>query len=1054
MRTPLLLAVLALSATAAEPVRVWQGTLTLPTYQEGSPSVNPPFDTFATTRFNYPYTLREELTAKRIDQNWRALFLENEYLKCSILPDIGGHLYSCTDKTNGAEMFYANPSIKKARVGYRGAWAAFGIEFNFPVSHNWASMSPVDFATVSHPDGSASVWVANIDRVYGMQWRVELTLRPSSTVLEEKVRLFNRSAVRHRFYWWNNAAAEVWNDTHIIYPQKLTASHGFTYVDTWPVNQAGFDVSIVGNHTQGTVSQFTYRSREPYMGVYHAHTKAGVVHFAYFDELPAKKIWSWGVDADGLDWHKALSDNDSGYVEIQGGLFRNQETYAFLEPQETLEFREFWLPVREIGGFVRANLNAAVNIERAKPSRLGINVTHPVDNAHLTVRDGERVLLDERLNMSPAAVIKRDLPDGKVYSVEIRDAAGAVLLAHTEGVYDNDGPDVEKPGPQPALRFPSAAERSEGDWVETGKDQELNGRLLVAWQTYADGLKRFPRSYDLRRAAGRLDVQLMRYAEALPLLESAQKQISNDEEVHYYLGLALKNLGQEARAKVQFERALVFRSFRPAAALELARMAARTGDYATALDKVRIAITESPQSTNAGWLEVALLGKLNRTDEAQRRLEHWRTVDPTSSLLRLAAGDNTLTPHLAAEPERVLDIVSEYLDAGFVDGALALLNREWPDVDAATAEPASVRPQQYALIAYYRAWCRERLNQPAEADYARAATLSTKYVFPSRPSTRLVLEAALRANPKDGNAHYLLGNWYMTGGETREAIRSWEAARALKQPIPVLHRNLGLVLLAVEHDTTRAEAVLKEGLAVDGTNVELYTTLDQALTLLGRPAAERIAVFRRYPDLKQMPAELVYSLILALTENGQYDEAEKLFHGRFFAREEGGTNVRQVYLEVRLQAALAAARAGRKQDADARLTGLSAARPGLDFTKDGMEAQLANPRVQYLIGEAELLTGQKDAAEKRLRKLMGSNKGVYGYLAAKKLNDPSAAARLDTIRKWLGSEHAAGLQRALALRETGHADEARAALRAAVLGIDRNLSLYLSREALFQMGLK
>jgi len=78
---------------------------------------------------------------------------------------------------------------KKAEIGYRGAWAAFGIEFNFPVSHNWVSMSPVDFAFAKHDDGSAAVTVGNIDRVYGMQWTVELVLRPKSTVLEQRVTL-------------------------------------------------------------------------------------------------------------------------------------------------------------------------------------------------------------------------------------------------------------------------------------------------------------------------------------------------------------------------------------------------------------------------------------------------------------------------------------------------------------------------------------------------------------------------------------------------------------------------------------------------------------------------------------------------------------------------------------------------------------------------------------------------------------------------------------------------------------------------------------------------
>ncbi len=162
-----------------------------------------------------------------------------------MLPDIGGHLYTCIDKISGQPMFYANPSIKKAKIGYRGAWAAFGVEFNFPVSHNWVSMSPVDFAYAAHPDGSASVWVGNTDRAYGMQWRVELVLKPGSTLLEERVTLYNRSDVRHRYYWWNNAAVQVWDDSRIEYPMRFIASHGFTDVYRWPVDAQGKDLSLI-----------------------------------------------------------------------------------------------------------------------------------------------------------------------------------------------------------------------------------------------------------------------------------------------------------------------------------------------------------------------------------------------------------------------------------------------------------------------------------------------------------------------------------------------------------------------------------------------------------------------------------------------------------------------------------------------------------------------------------------------------------------------------------------------------------------------------------------
>src|SRR5689334_601104 len=254
-------------APAPAGVRVWEDTMVLPTYEEGPPDVNAPFDIFSTTRFSYPYTLRTNLTATRSPRRWRTLNVENEYLRCVVLPDLGGHLYSCKDKINGQDLFYANPSIKFANIAYRGAWSALGIEFNFPVSHNWMTVSPVDYATVTHPDGSASIWIGNIDRVYGGEWRVELTLRPKRAVLEQRTTLYNRSQQRHRFYWWTNAAVRVEDDSRILYPTRFTAAHGFAEVDTWPVDKRGNDLSVVRNHRFGPVSLFSHGSHEPFMAI-------------------------------------------------------------------------------------------------------------------------------------------------------------------------------------------------------------------------------------------------------------------------------------------------------------------------------------------------------------------------------------------------------------------------------------------------------------------------------------------------------------------------------------------------------------------------------------------------------------------------------------------------------------------------------------------------------------------------------------------------------------------------------------------------------------------
>ena len=550
-------------------VKVWQGTLQIPVYEEGLPDVNPPFDSFATWRFNYPYTLRMTLTGSRVTKNLRALYLENEYLKCSVLPDIGGHLYSCTDKTSGREMFYANPSIKKALIGYRGAWAAFGIEFNFPVSHNWVSMSPVDFATRENADGSASVFVSNIDRPYGMQWMVELVLRPGSMLLEQKVTLYNRSDLRRRYYYWNNAGVEVTNETKIVYPMRWSASHGFTFVDTWPVNLAGKDVSVVGNHTAGPVSQFFHGTREGFQGIWHPNSNTGVVHYADFAVLPGRKIWSFGVDADGLDWHKALSDNDSGYVEVQAGPFRNQETYSFLPPQDELKFSEYWMPVRGTGGISRANLEGVVYLER-KAGKLTakLNVNRLIPNGVMRLKYGDRVLAEYTGRMQPAATLGLgpvDAPSGKA-TFELTEN-GRTLLAHTEDTYDFADPSEIKVGPQ-------APVNREKDALESGTNQELDGALLRAYATFTKGLEKDPKNLELNKAAGRLAVALKNYDDALRFLKTAEVRSTSDAEIHYYLGHAYYDTGNLKKAEAEWDYAQLQPPFRAPARLVLGRLAA------------------------------------------------------------------------------------------------------------------------------------------------------------------------------------------------------------------------------------------------------------------------------------------------------------------------------------------------------------------------------------------------------------------------------------------------------------------------------------------------
>jgi tetratricopeptide (TPR) repeat protein len=1023
-------------------VKVWEGKLAMPVYEEGLPDPNPPFDQSATTRFNYPYTLRTTLTGRRINRDLRALYLENEYLKCSVLPDIGGHVYSCTDKISGRDMFYANPSLKKQLIGYRGAWAAFGIEFNFPVSHNWMSMSPVDFATRQNADGSGSVIVGNIDRPYGMQWRVELVLRPGSTVLEEKVTLYNRGDYRRRYYWWNNAAAEVGDDSKIYYPMRYSASHGFTYVDTWPVNHEGLDVSVVKNHTAGPVSQFVHGSREPFMGVWHPRWNTGVVHYADYADLPGKKIWSFGVDPDGLDWRRALSDNNSGYVEIQAGLFRNQETYAFLPPQGVIRFSEFWMPVREIGGISRANLNGVVFMSRTQGNlRVALNVNQPFRDAQIRLLDGSQALLTKRENLDPAKsfIAEVDAPPDRKATFELRDSGGKPLLIHTEDTYDWTPESEIHKGPQPEVRL-------EGP-LEIGSNQELNGELLLATGTYSNALQTAPDNFELNKAAGRLAVTLKNYDAALRYLTRALDHRSNDPEVQYYLGHVYAQLGDEVHARSAWEGAQRQPQFRAVARVQLAQLDSRAGNLAVALQYIREAESEYPDMIRAGGIEVALLRAMGREDEARERAELWSRADPTNSLLRnevvkLGRADDTLWPHLAADPERVIELVAVYMNLGRYGDALDLLSRRYPAIGPDESEPGTPLPQDDPLIVYYRGFCREKLEQSGEDDYRAASNMSTRYVFPARPTDLTVLKDAIRRNPSDATAHFLLGDIYYAGGMADPAIAEWQKGRSLNPRIPVLDRNLGRALFALRKDEAAVE-VFREGLKTDPNNIELYTGLTQALSILNRSAQERVSVLESYPDRASMPTPLVLDLALSYTEAGKFAEAERLFQSRHFEKAEGGANAAEVYLEIRLQEALAMAEAGRADDARGILASSTKPAEGTEFTAGALQAALENPRFDYYRGQIENRLGNGSAAREFWRKASAGH-GVFAVLAAKQLGIDTWKTRAAEMS---GRD---SVDAGAALLALGRTADARRVFQDVLREPDHNLSHYRARRGLIQ----
>jgi Tfp pilus assembly protein PilF len=442
-------------------------------------------------------------------------------------------------------------------------------------------------------------------------------------------------------------------------------------------------------------------------------------------------------------------------------------------------------------------------------------------------------------------------------------------------------------------------------------------------------------------------------------------------------------------------------------------------------------------------------------------------VDPTSGTLRhervkLGGADPGLWAHLAGEPQRVLDVAVDLMQLGAYDDALELLSRPWPK-DGVFGEPGALRPESHPELAYYRAYCRERLGRDAREDYAAASRLPTAYVFPQRAESLPVLERAVAVNPDDATARFLLGSLYLSGGLTGRALGEWDAALRLDPKRPVLHRNVGLALLYSGGDLEKARAVLTQGLDADPANAQVYLALDQALELLGRPAAERAAALRRYPDAAALPPALVLKLALVLADDGRFDEAEALFRGRFFPREEFGTNVRAAWLEVRLARALAAAGSGDRRQALAVAGSLARPVAGLAFSQDGLAAFVDEPRFQYRLGELYARCQASEPARAAWAKAAAAGDGfpflgpVYAWRAARRLGPVDEAQwrgrlqrSLESIdtRLVVGTNYPGLLAaaRGLTLEALGRDAEARTEIDRALLLPDKRLAHRIALE--------
>jgi tetratricopeptide (TPR) repeat protein len=902
-------------AAGVSSVTVTEQTITIPTYLAGAPEPNPMFyfgrkSQGAEGRV-YPYPLYDSLTDIKSNKAYRIVYLENEFVRIGVLPEIGGRLFEAVDKSNGYNWVYRQHVIKPALIGLIGAWMSGGIEWNIPHHHRATTFLPVQYRVEENDDGSKTVWVGELEIRQRMRWAVGYTLSPGKSYLTAKVRIVNRTPFPNTMLCFANLAVHASDRYQIIFPPdtQFVTYHAKREFATWPIATgrysgadfgSGTDVSWYTNHITAN-SMFAWNYDDDFFAGYDHGKEAGTMSVADHRVVPGKKFWTWGSGPRGRMWDKILTDTDGPYIELMVGAYSdNQPDYSWLQPFETKSFEMHWYPFRDIGGVKNANLDAAVNLEVTTngAAKLGFCTTSVRQSAVVSLKAGDKVLFEAKnVAISPGNPFVKQIPIPA--GVDEHDLRASLAVDGKELI-------AYSPVRLKSELMPKAVEGPpEPEDIKTVEELYLAGQRIEQFHDPArepepyweEALRRDPGDARVNTALGIRQLKQARFADAEQHFRKALERLTanytspKDGEPFYYLGVALAAQGKRDEAFEAFSKATWSEAWRGPAYFSLAEIATRRGDFDAALDYVNRSLDANALNIRALTLKAAALRHTAKPKEAITVLDAAQRIDPLDVRVmaeRWMVGETNLDVQLTAtmreNPNAALETATEYGNAGLWRDGTVVLTR--------MAEATGSRDRMSPLVYYYLAEFEERLKDSAKAAGYRqlAAQMPSEYCFPFQWEAIDVLKRAMESSPDDARAPYYLGN-LLFDWQPEEAVKLWERSAKLDPKFPIVHRNLAAAWSHQKptNDTANAIAQLEQATSADTKYAMHFTELDELYADAGKPPEERLVVLEKSHDVVSRRDDALSREIGLKVFSGKYDEAIQLMTGRKFSVWEGGT---------------------------------------------------------------------------------------------------------------------------------------------------------------------
>ena len=977
--------------------------MTIPTYEVGAPEKNPIFLENRVYQGSsgvvYPYPVIERISDERVDREYSAIYIENEYLKVMILPELGGRVQMAYDKVKQRHFVYYNHVIKPALVGLAGPWISGGIEFNWPQHHRPSTYMPVDATIEEHPDGSVTVWVNEMERMFHQKGMAGFTLRPGCAYLEIQGRLSNRSPLPQTFLWWANPAVEVGDHYQSVFPPDVNAvfDHGKRAVSSFPIAtgtyykmdySAGVDISNYKNIPVPT-SYMAVNSKYDFEGGYENDTQGGMLHVASHHFSPGKKQWTWGNGDFGRAWDRCLTDNDyegapgvfRPYIELMAGIYtENQPDFTWLMPYEEKQFVQYFMPYRDLGIVKQASKDFVMNIH--EDGRLQVYATSKQEVEITVLTHHAKYLLRKTVTLSPEVLFDEviDLQGHSINELSVylsRPDVADPNRIHTVLAWQAE-PDDIRPIPDAA----EAALRPEE--IKTIDQLYLTGLHLeqyrhATWSAldyYEEALRRDPLDYRCNNQIGLWYLRRGRFDKAEPFLRTAvrvlQKRNPNpyDGEPIYNLALCLKYQFRPYEAHELFWKATWNKAWADAAYFEAACISTGIRDFDGALDEVNRCLIHNSHNHKARALKASILRKLGKTDEALAWIHESYTIDPFNYGCmfeeHLITGSDEplqrLITLMHGEVCNYHELALDYAQARLFDEAVQVLT-----IPSVAEQLAQASPLTSYYLGYFMQG--QGLIDEANAYFVRAEHTAPGCCFPNRLEDVQVLTIARNTLDHAARAPYYLGCLYYDKRQYDLAKRYWELSAQRDPSYPTVWRNLALYYYNKEHDSHKAQEYMEQAFQLDENDSRVFMELDQLYKRMQRPHTERLKRFETYAHLVVQRDDLILEQATLLNQTGYYDRAAALIDSHIFHPWEGGEGkVPTQYHYARVEQAKAllhsAMVSGNKTDIQHAIRLLSECLHYPHHLGEGKLQGAQDNDFHYYLGLAYELLGEDDKARK------------------------------------------------------------------------------------------